>query len=162
MIVKVIKDCGINVNVVVIEKEYLNVECYEELMKLFLNVVFKLVEEKVCEFCLIKDEKEFFILCEVVKMVDYVVEVGVNVIKEDCSELEVLVIIEYELKIKGIYKMLFDMMVLVGVNLVFLYGIFGVNKMKCGDFVLFDLGVIIDGYCFDIICIVVFGEIFEE
>ena len=34
--------------------------------------------------------------------------------------------------------------------------------MKRGDFVLFDLGVIIDGYCSDITRTVAFGDISEE
>ena len=93
---------------------------------------------------------------------DYAVEVGVNAIKEDRSELEVLAIIEHELKTKGIHKMSFDTMVLAGANSALPHGIPGANKMKRGDFVLFDLGVIIDGYCSDITRTVAFGEISEE
>ena len=95
-------------------------------------------------------------------MADYAVEVGVNAIKEDRSELEVLAIIEHELKTKGIHKMSFDTMVLAGANSALPHGIPGANKMKRGDFVLFDLGVIIDGYCSDITRTVAFGEISEE
>ena len=95
-------------------------------------------------------------------MADYAVEVGVNAIKEDRSELEVLAIIEHELKTKGIHKMSFDTMVLAGANSALPHGIPGANKMKRGDFVLFDLGVIIDGYCSDITRTVAFGDISEE
>lgn len=162
MIAKAIKDRGINANAVAIEKEHLNVERYEELTKLFPNAAFKSAEEKVRELRLIKDEKELSILREAAKMADYAVEVGVNAIKEDRSELEVLAIIEHELKTKGIHKMSFDTMVLAGANSALPHGIPGANKMKRGDFVLFDLGVIIDGYCSDITRTVAFGEISEE
>ena len=53
-------------------------------------------------------------------------------------------------------------MVLAGANSALPHGIPGANKMKRGDFVLFDLGVIIDGYCSDITRTVAFGEISEE
>ena len=46
--------------------------------------------------------------------------------------------------------MSFDTMVVAGANSALPHGIPGANKMKRGDFVLFDLGVIIDGYCSDI------------
>ena len=58
--------------------------------------------------------------------------------------------------------MSFDTMVLAGANSALPHGIPGANKMKRGDFVLFDLGVIIDGYCSDITRTVAFGEISEE
>ncbi len=83
-----------------LKKEHLNVERYEELTKLFPNATFTSAEEKVRELRLIKDEKELSILREATKMADYAVEVGVNAIKEDRSELEVLAIIEHELKTK--------------------------------------------------------------
>lgn len=91
-------------NAVAIEKEHLNVERYEELTKLFPNAAFTSAEEKVRELRLIKDEKELSILREAAKMADYAVEVGVNAIKEDRSELEVLAIIEHELKQKAYIK----------------------------------------------------------
>ena len=58
--------------------------------------------------------------------------------------------------------MSFDTMVLAGANSALPHGIPGANKMKRGDFVLFDLGVIIEGYCSDITRTVAFGEISEE
>lgn len=73
-----------------------------------------------------------------------------------------MVKIEYEMKKKGVIVMFFDIMVFIGKNGVLLYGILGEIKIKKGDLVLFDLGVVYKGYCFDIICIVVFGDIFDE
>ena len=162
MIAKAIQDRGIDASAVAIEKEHLNVERYEELAKLFPKAAFRSAEEKVRELRLIKDEKELSILRQAAYMADYAVGIGVEAIKEDRSELEVLAIIEHELKKKGIHKMSFDTMVLAGANSALPHGIPGANKMKRGDFVLFDLGVIIDGYCSDITRTVAFGDISEE
>ncbi|YAR62947.1 Xaa-Pro dipeptidase [Bacillus cytotoxicus] len=162
MIAKVLKDRSIKANAVAIEKEHLNVERYEALTELFPNATFHSAEEKVRELRLIKDEKELSILREVAHMADYAVGIGVEAIKENRSELEVLAIIEHELKKKGIHKMSFDTMVLTGANSALPHGVPGANKMKRGDFVLFDLGVIIDGYCSDITRTVAFGDISEE
>lgn len=162
MIAKAIEKRGIDVKTIAIEKEHLNVERYEELTKLFSKATFRAAEEKVRELRLIKDAKELAILREAAAMADYAIEVGVSAIQENRSELEVLATIEHELKKKGIHKMSFDTMVLTGANSALPHGVPGANKMQRGDFVLFDLGVIIDGYCSDITRTVAFGDISEK
>lgn len=104
MIAKAIADRGIDANAIAIEKEHLNVERYEELTKLFPKAAFKSAEEKVRELRLIKDEKELSILRQAAYMADFAVEIGVNAIEENRSELEVLAIIEHELKKKAYIK----------------------------------------------------------
>lgn len=52
--------------------------------------------------------------------------------------------------------MLFLIMVLFGEKLGQFYGNLGIDWLKKGDFVLFDLGVIFDGYCLDIMRIFVY------
>lgn len=54
--------------------------------------------------------------------------------------------------------MSFDIMVLIGNNVVNLYGILGINKIENNVLLLFDLGVEILGYMLDMICIVVVGK----
>lgn len=162
MITNAIAKRGIDARTVAIEKEHLNVERYEELTKLFPKATFRAAEEKMRELRLIKDAKELSILREAAAMADYAIEVGISAIQENRSELEVLATIEHELKKKGIHKMSFDTMVLTGANSALPHGIPGANKMQRGDFVLFDLGVIIDGYCSDITRTVAFGDISDE
>lgn len=77
-------------------------------------------------------------------------------------EMDVFVKIEYELKWKGICEMLFLMMVLFGEKMGEVYGNLGFCMLKLGDMVLFDLGVVLDGYCLDIICIVVYKFINDK
>lgn len=52
--------------------------------------------------------------------------------------------------------MFFDILVFVGVNVVSFYGILGSMKVLLNELVLFDFGVIWNGYCSDVICIVVY------
>ncbi|MGO4076061.1 M24 family metallopeptidase, partial [Staphylococcus aureus] len=78
------------------------------------------------------------------------VKIGVNALKEGITETEVLAVIEYELKKKGIQGMSFSTMVLFGEKSGEPHGNPGQAALKKGDFVLFDLGVIVDGYCSDI------------
>ena len=66
--------------------------------------------------------------------------------------------IEFEMKKKGVQKMSFDTMVLSGPKTASPHGTPGVRKIQKRDFILFDLGVIYNGYCSDITRTVAFGE----
>ncbi|WP_416827704.1 M24 family metallopeptidase [Ectobacillus polymachus] len=153
---------GIHVHTLAIEKEHVNVTRYESLRSLFPDASFTAAEEKMQELRLVKDDKELAILRQAAQMADYAVELGVSQIAEGKSEMEILSVIEYEVKKRGISKMSFSTMVLTGANTALPHGEPGDNRIKRGDFVLFDLGVVIDGYCSDITRTVAFGDISEQ
>jgi Xaa-Pro dipeptidase len=153
---------NINVERLAIEREHVTVTRYEMLKQLFPQANFIAAEEKLHELRMLKDEKEFSILKEAASYADLAIEIGVSAIKEGVTELEILAKIEYELKKKGIHKMAFSTMVLTGANSALPHGVPGSNKVTKGDFVLFDLGVIIDGYCSDITRTVAFGNITDK
>ncbi len=81
---------------------------------------------------------------------------------EGKTELDIIAAIEYEVKKKGVSGMSFDTMVLTGANAASPHGNPGQTKIKKGDFVLFDLGVVYEGYCSDITRTVAFGDISDE
>ena len=58
--------------------------------------------------------------------------------------------------------MSFSTMVLFGEKSADPHGNPGLRQLKEGDFVLFDLGVVLDGYCSDITRTVAFGDINEQ
>ncbi|MFH7819807.1 M24 family metallopeptidase [Neobacillus thermocopriae] len=147
---------------VAIEKEHMNVERYENLMKLFPNAKFVPAEEKLRFLRMIKDEKELKIIEEACSLADYAIEFGVSEIKEGKSELDVLNAIEYALKQKGVTEMSFSTMVLTGANAASPHGTPGNNKIQKGDLVLFDLGVVVDRYCSDITRTVAYGDINDK
>lgn len=145
-----------------IEKEHMNVERYEELTKLFPGTSFVSAEEKLRKLRMVKDEKELSTIKEACALADYAIEVGCSEIKEGKTELEVLAAIEFALKKKGVAAMSFSTMVLTGANGASPHGNPGQTKIQKGDLVLFDLGVVVDGYCSDITRTVAYGDISDK
>jgi Xaa-Pro dipeptidase len=157
-----LRNRNVQVNNVAIEKSHLTFERGEEITLLAPEASFISAEEKLHQMRMVKDEKEISILREAAKLADYGVEVGVNALKEGVTEMEVLAKIEFELKKKGIREMSFSTMVLFGEKSADPHGNPGTRILQKGDFVLFDLGVVIDGYCSDITRTVAFGDISKE
>ncbi|PLS02546.1 M24 family metallopeptidase [Neobacillus cucumis] len=150
------------VNKAAIEKEHMNVERYEQLSQLFPKASFVSAEEKLRLLRMIKDAKEIKIIEEACALADYAVEFGTSEIKEGKTELEVLNALEYALKQKGVTEMSFSTMVLTGANAASPHGNPGETKIKKGDLVLFDLGVVVDRYCSDITRTVAYGDINDK
>lgn len=162
MIKQAVVKRGITIQSLAIEKEHLIYQRAEMLNEIFENPSFVTAEDKLHELRMIKDSEEISILREAAKLADYGVEVGVNSIKEGKSELEVLATIEFELKKKGIREMSFSTMVLTGEKTAAPHGKPGLETIKKGDFILFDLGVVLDGYCSDITRTVALGSVNEK
>lgn len=144
-----------------IEKSHLTVERLEALSNAFPNLQYVRLDEKINAMRVIKSEDELEKLRKAAKLADYAVEVGVSEIAEGKTEMEVLNAIESAIKAKG-YSMSFDTMVLAGEKTASPHGTPGNRKIQKGDFILFDLGVIYEGYCSDITRTVAFGEPSEE
>lgn len=147
---------------VAIEKSELPYGRSEKLQELFPSVTFADAEERLQELRMIKDEHELGILREAAQLADFGVEVGAGAIAEGKTEMEVLAEVEYELKKKGISEMAFSTMVLTGANAARPHGNPGTRKVQSGDFVLFDLGVVVDGYCSDITRTVAFRDVNDK
>lgn len=145
-----------------IEKEHLTVERFEALSNILPDAAFIPAEEKLRQLRMIKDSKELAKLREACALADYAIKAGCAEIQEGKTELDILAAIEYELKKKGVAKMSFSTMVLTGANGASPHGTPGTTKIKKGDFVLFDLGVVVDGYCSDITRTVAYGGITEK
>lgn len=159
---KTFSSLNISLNRVAVEKEHMNVARFEQLQATFGEITLVAAEEKLRQLRMVKDEKELSILRRACELADYAVSVGVSEIAEGKTELDVLAAIEFEMKKKGVNEMSFATMVLTGANAALPHGTPGMTKMKKGDLVLFDLGVVVDGYCSDITRTVAFGDISEE
>lgn len=146
-----------------LETDHMNVARYHSLQTSFPNIKeYISAEEKINTLRMIKTTDELAKIKEACKWADFAIQVGCNEIAEGKSEMEILASIEYELKKKGIGKMSFSTMVLTGVNGASPHGNPGETKIRKGDLVLFDLGVVVDGYCSDITRTVAFGDINEK
>lgn len=161
LIQEAIQKRNVNIHTVAIEKEHMNVQRYEALTSLF-HATFVSAEEKLQMLRMLKDEQEIAILRQAAALADEAIQIGISCIKEGVSELDILGQIEYQLKRQGVQKMSFDTMVLTGKNSALPHGIPGTSTIQKGDFVLFDLGVIVDGYCSDITRTVAFHHTTEE
>ncbi|WP_102274276.1 M24 family metallopeptidase [Cytobacillus massiliigabonensis] len=150
------------VSKVAIEKEHMNVERYEAISSLFDGASFVSAEEKLRKLRMVKDEKELEIIREACALADFAIETGCAEIKEGKTELDVLAAIEFALKKKGVNEMSFSTMVLTGANGASPHGTPGMTKIQKGDLVLFDLGVVWNGYCSDITRTVAYGDINDK
>ncbi|HET7615926.1 MAG TPA: Xaa-Pro peptidase family protein, partial [Bacillales bacterium] len=151
-----------NVRSAAIEKSTIPFAYGESLKNLFPGLGFQNAEEKMNELRMIKDEKEVKCLREAARYADLAVEIGVDAIAEGKTEMEILALIEYEMKKKGIRQMAFSTMVLAGENAAHPHGHPGNRAIQKGDFVLFDLGVVVDGYCSDITRTVAFDHVTDK
>ncbi|KRG11524.1 M24 family metallopeptidase [Lederbergia galactosidilytica] len=142
-----------------VEKNHMNVSRYEELQSRFSSISLQDVEPVLNELRMLKTAQELEYIQKACELADFAVEVGVSEIAEGKTELDIIAAIEYEVKKKGVSGMSFDTMVLTGINAASPHGTPGMTKIKKGDFVLFDLGVIYEGYCSDITRTVAFGEV---
>ncbi|MCP3740986.1 M24 family metallopeptidase [Rossellomorea sp. BNER] len=143
---------------IAVEKNEISLDYAESLKELVPKAELYPMDEKLSLMRLIKEEEELSCLRDAAMYADYGVQVGINALKEGISELEVLGIIELELKKKGIKEMSFSPMVLFGYNSSNPHGVPGRNTLSKGDPVLFDLGVKYKGYCSDITRTVIFKE----
>ncbi|WP_273131294.1 M24 family metallopeptidase [Bacillus weihaiensis] len=135
---------------VAIEKEVVPYSRVEALSTITPNAHFVSIEEALNRMRVVKDHDEINILRKAAELADFGVQVGIHALKTGVTEMEVLATIEYELKKKGIREMSFSTMVLFGEKSGDPHGNPGLKTLSEGDFVLFDLGVVLDGYCSDI------------
>lgn len=144
-----------------IEKSHLTVERYEAIQERYAELKFAGIDELVNALRIRKGEEELVKLRKAAELADYAIQVGCDAIAEGKTEMEILNEIESAIKAKG-YAMSFDTMVLAGEKAASPHGTPGDRKVQKGDLILFDLGVIYDGYCSDITRTVAFGQPGEE
>lgn len=153
---------NVELNTIAIEKAHLTVERLERMETLFTNSKFSRLDEQLNDMRKIKSEDELVKLRKAAELADHAIEIGCKEIAEGKTELEILMAIEFEMKRMGAEKMSFDTMVLSGPKTASPHGTPGERKIQKGDFILFDLGVVYEGYCSDITRTVAFGEPSKE
>ncbi|MFS0875734.1 M24 family metallopeptidase [Solibacillus isronensis] len=144
-----------------IEKSHLTVERLEAIQERYEQLKFAGIDNKINALRISKDEVELEKLRKAAELADYAIQVGCDAITEGVTEMEILNTIESAIKAKG-YAMSFDTMVLAGEKAASPHGTPGNRKIKKGDLILFDLGVIYEGYCSDITRTVAFGQPNDE
>ncbi|RYL93787.1 aminopeptidase P family protein [Sporolactobacillus sp. THM7-4] len=132
------------------------------LTHLYEHASFTSIEGLLASLRNIKDEFELAAMKKAGEAADYAVGLGVDAIKKGKTEKAIIAEIEYELAKHGFSEMAFDTMVLTGENSAAPHGYPGTRQIKEGDFILFDLGVVVDGYCSDITRTVCYKYVSED
>ncbi|EIT85455.1 proline dipeptidase [Fictibacillus macauensis ZFHKF-1] len=147
---------------IAVEKEHLSYARGMQLLALFPNATLVSAEHQLNEMRVLKTPEELAILRKAAALADYGVEVGVQTIAKGVSELELVAAVEQAVKKRGASEMSFATTILTGANSALPHGKPGLNEIQPGDFVLFDLGVVVDGYCSDITRTVAYQHVSDK
>lgn len=150
-----IKKAGIGETTLIVER-------YKALQSMSSCLDFIDITNYLQNIRLVKTEDEIERMKISGKFADKAIEIGYAALKEGITEQEVVAEIEYQLKKLGISEMSFPTMVLFGDHAGSPHGNPGERKLKKNELVLFDLGVVKDGYTSDITRTVAFGEPSKE
>ncbi|MHC5268111.1 aminopeptidase P family protein [Enterococcus sp. LJL98] len=133
-----------------LEKAALSLDRYELFARFFENVRFtEDLSPLLQQMQLIKTKQEIDGLLEAGTWADVAFEIGFSALKAGATEQEIVAEIEYQLKRKGVSQMSFDTMVLTGPRAADPHGIPNQTVLSENELVLFDLGVVWQGYCSD-------------
>jgi Xaa-Pro dipeptidase len=148
--------------VIGLEHDHLNLERYKKVKEVLPDAAVTDIQEMLSSVRVIKSKDEYARLKQAAELADFGIETGIKSIREGVSELEVIANIEYKLKKQGIQQMSFQTMTLSGAKTASPHGTPTMKEIEAGDMVLFDLGVIFEGYCSDITRTVAYKSITEE
>lgn len=146
-----------------IEKENLTVSRFEQLQQKFPTAKFSgNLTPVIQRLQLIKTADEIEKLRIAGKWADFAFKVGFQALATKRTEQDVVAEIEYALKQKGIMHTSFDTIVQSGVNAAEPHGEPKKDLIQANKLVLFDLGVIYEGYISDASRTVAFGKIDQK
>ncbi|WP_368646048.1 M24 family metallopeptidase [Alkalibacterium putridalgicola] len=145
-----------------VDEDSLVVSRYHALNDVFKEASFTNATPLIQNLRVIKQPEEISIMKEAGELADKALEIGMASLKTGIAEEEVVALIEYEIKKYGVEKMSFPTMVLFGDHAASPHGAPGSRKLQPNDWVLFDLGVVYNGYTSDMTRTVVYGKADEE
>jgi len=145
-----------------LEKDHLTVNRYEALSSVIGAEQYVDMELPLREMRLIKTPEEIVRIKHAVALVEKVLAEGLKKVKAGVTEAEMVAELEFLMKRLGANGPSFDTMVLAGENSAMPHGHPGERVIREGDLLLFDLGVVADGYVSDITRTFAVGEINEK
>ncbi|WP_100012109.1 M24 family metallopeptidase [Lentibacillus sediminis] len=145
-----------------VEHNHLTLDRFQQVKNILPDTQIRDAQEILANLRVIKNKKEYALLKQAATLADFGIETGIKAIREGVSELEVVAAIEFELKKQGVQQMSFSTMAISGTKTASPHGTPTGKKIESGDLVLFDLGVIFEGYCSDITRTVAFQSITDQ
>ncbi len=152
----------ISIQTVGIHELTLSVTRYRALLSTLEKVTFVDITEMTQHLQAIKQAHEIDIMKEAGALADLALKIGMDALKTNITEEEVVSIIESAMKKRGVKEMSFDTMVLFGSNAASPHGSPGNNPLQPGQLVLFDLGVVHKGYTSDVTRTVAYGHVSQQ
>ncbi|GAA0600775.1 di/tri-peptidase [Virgibacillus siamensis] len=145
-----------------LEYNSLSIERFTKIKQTFPEAVFSDAQEILANMRVLKSKEEYKMLKEAASLADFGVETGIKAIHEGATELGIIAKIEYELKKQGVQGMSFSTMAISGTKTASPHGNPSMKTVEKGDLVLFDLGVVFEGYCSDTTRTVAYKSISPE
>ncbi|GEK92164.1 M24 family metallopeptidase [Alkalibacterium kapii] len=145
-----------------IDEDFLTVSRYHALKDIFSSAAFVNMTSLIQELRVIKQPAEIDRMKEAGELADKALSIGMSALKEGITEEEVVALIEFEIKKYGVKEMSFPTMVLFGDHAASPHGTPGNRQLKPNEWILFDLGVVYNGYTSDMTRTIVYGKADEE
>ena len=140
------------------ESENLNCSLYRRLKTLLPQVLFVPAEKFVESLMVTKDQEELKKIKKAVAITDMVFSQILTFVQPGITELDLAAEIEYMMKKNGADNPAFDTIVASGPRSALPHGKASGKKIKQGEFVTFDMGALVEGYCADLTRTVVVGK----
>ncbi|MEJ8547462.1 M24 family metallopeptidase [Brevibacillus borstelensis] len=145
-----------------LEKCHMTVDRFEAISALVSAQSYDDIEEPLREMRLIKTADEVARIKHAVKLVEDALDRAVKKVKPGVTETELVADLEYEMKRLGAEGPSFASMVLAGEKSALPHGNPGSREVREGELLLFDIGVLADGYVSDITRTFAVGEINDQ
>lgn len=133
-----------------IEKNCLTVAQFEILQETFKAEAYVNVESVLRKMRLIKSPEEITKIQKAVDMIEEVLRRGLKQVKVGVTETDLVAELEYQMTKLGADGPSFASTVLSGEKAAMPHGTPGSRKVQAGEFLLFDIGVYVEGYASDI------------
>lgn len=145
-----------------LEKDHLTVNRFEALANALEAEQYLDMELPLREMRLTKSPDEIVRIKRAIDVIEGVLAEGLKKVKAGVTEAEMVAELEYLMKRLGASGPSFDTMVLAGEKAALPHGHPGDRVIREGDLLLFDMGVVLDGYVSDITRTFAVGEINEK
>ncbi len=140
------------------EPENISFTLHQRLKKLLPEALLVPTEKFVEFLMMIKDKEELENIKKAVQITDRVFSQILNFIQPGITEQDLASEIEYMMKKDGAEGPAFDTIVASGIRSALPHGRASQKKIKKGEFVTFDMGALVDGYCADMTRTIVIGK----
>jgi len=150
------------IDLVCTDEKSLTVERYFALQNVLKTTHFENIRPFINQMQVVKTDDEIGKMLTAGQLADEALQIGIDTLNIGITEQEVAATIDMEMKKKGVSEMSFPTLVLFGDHAASPHGNPGSRQLRKNEFVLFDLGVIYEGYASDVSRTVGFGLVTEK